>query len=531
MSSKILKNFGITLTKQVDDVFASATANTYVTIGRPVTWASSDTSVETPEETTNYTNQVYRDMIAMKKIIGADIQIIVPREDWVANTVYDEYDDGTDLFTTISTTKIQGTANVNANSVIVVGKNTQFSTNVANSNIIKINGVSREVVNVVNNTFLTVNTKFSTANIVSNLVYKIVDSAPHYSEKFYVRNSKDQIFKCLFNNNGANSNVQPEITVAGQLPEDPYIELADGYRWKYLYSIPASKKLKFMNKDWMPVLTDTTVARTAGAGRVDIVKILDGGDGYISSGTSNAVYNIITLSGDGKDANISANIINGVFVGLDILNGGSGYSYANVVIDDTGTTGANAEFDVVISPQNGHGSDPTYELGASHVMIAVELDGDEGGKIPTISGSEKLDYRQIGLLLNPRLYPANTAFANASVYTTSTRFNLVAPSSGNKYDLDETVYQTLDTFANSTFTGVVVHWDYDTKTLHLNNTRGTANLELPIKGLTSGTETNITTIEDTEVSPFTGRLLYLDNRSPIVRDDQQAELIRLIVKI
>lgn len=531
MSSKILKNFGITITKKIDDIFASATANTYVTIGRPVTWTANDTTIETPQETTNYLNQVYRDMIAIKKIIGADIQTVIPREDWIANTVYDEYDDNTDLFTTITTTQIQGTVNVAANSLIVVGNNTQFSTNVANSGTIKINGVTREVINVVNNTYLTVNTKFSTANIISNSAYVLVDTAPHYSEKFYVRNAKDQVFKCLYNNNGAQSNVQPEITVAGQLPEDPYIELADGYRWKYLYSIPASKKLKFMNKDWMPVLTDTIVARTAGSGRIDIIKILDGGTGYISSGNSNAAFGIVTLNGDGSGANVSANIQQGVFTGLDILNGGSGYTYANVIIDDTGVTGANADFDVIIPPLNGHGSDPLFELGSSHVMISVELDGDEGGKIPTISGSEKLDYRQIGLLLNPRLYPANAAFANASVYTTTTRFNLVAPSSGNKYDLDETVYQSVDTVANATFTGVVVHWDYDTKTLHLNNTRGTANLELPIIGETTGTETNITTVEDTEVSPFTGRLLYLDNRSPIVRDDQQAELIRLIVKI
>ena len=134
------------------------------------------------------------------------------------------------------------------------------------------------------------------------------------------------------------------------------------------------------------------------------------------------------------------------------------------------------------------------------------------------------------MLLNPRLYPTTTAFANDLVYVTTTRLGLVAPSSGNKYALDETVYQG-DVFANATFTGTVVHWDYDTKTLHLNNTRGTVDLNLPIVGRTTGTQTSIITQEDTEVSPFTGRLLYIDNRSPIVRDDQQAEVIRLIVKI
>jgi len=527
MSSKILKNFNATLVDKFDGIFATSTANTYITIGRPVSWAGN--KVQSPEETTNYINQVYRDMIAMKKIIASDLQIVVPREDWVNDTPYDAYSDSVDLFTTLSITPMQGTVNVAANSIVVNGNNTQFSTNTSNGGIIRINGVTREVLNIANNTYLTVNSRFSTSSINSNVAYSVVNNSPHYAQKFYVRNTKDQVFKCLYNNEGANSTIMPEITVAGQLPENPYIEMGDGYKWKYLYTISSNKKLKFMSSEWMPVTTDTLVARTAGAGSIDIIEILNGGDGYISSGNSNSA-SIVSIEGDGTGAIITAKIEDGTFTGLNILDGGEGYSYANVTIQDTGTTGANAEFDVQIAPVNGHGSSPIHELGASHVMIAVELDADEGGKIPTISGDEKLDYRQIGLLLNPRLYPTTTAFANDSVYSTTTRLNLVAPSSGNKYALDETVYQGSN-IVNATFTGTVVHWDYDTKTLHLNNTRGTVDLEKPIVGQSSATQTSIITKEDNEISPFTGRLLYIDNRSPIVRDDQQSEVIRLIIQI
>jgi hypothetical protein len=235
VSSKLLKNFGALVAENFTNIFASATANTYVTIGRPLQWDETDSLIEIPQETTEYTNQVYRDMIAIKKITGSDIQIVVPREDWVANTVYDAYDDEEDLFTTLKISTLPGTVNVAAGSINVRGNGTQFSTNVATNNIIRINGIVREVVNVTNNTFLTVNTQFSAASINTNTIYKITDSAPRYSKKFYVRNSKDQVFKCLFNNKSANSDIQPEITVAGQLPEDPFIELSDGYKWKYLY--------------------------------------------------------------------------------------------------------------------------------------------------------------------------------------------------------------------------------------------------------------------------------------------------------
>jgi hypothetical protein len=529
ISSKLLKNFGALISEKFTDIFSSATSNTYISIGRPLQWEDTDSLIEIPEESTEYINQIYRDMIAVKKVTGSDIQIIIPREDWISDKVYDAYDDEEDLFTTVKITTLPGTVNVAAGAVVVVGRNTQFSTNVAKNDIIRINGVVREVVNISNNTHLTVNTQFNSTAITTNSIFKITDSSPHYAKTFYVRNTKDQVFKCLYNNEGASSTIQPEITVAGQLPEDPYIELSDGYRWKYLYTIPASKKIKFMSKDWMPVLSDSTVTRSAAVGAIDIIKIVNGGTGYISNGNSNSAQ-IIVITGDGTGANVTAKIESGEITDLNILNGGSGYSYANVTINDTGATGANAEFDVVIPPTNGHGSNPIYELGASHVMIAVELDGDEGGKIPTISGSEKLDYRQIGLIINPRLYPSVAAFANDFVYSTTTKLNVTTPPSGNKYDLDETVYQGSD-LENSEFTGTVVHWDVGTKTLHLNNTRGTPDFNNAIIGASTGTKTSIVTKEDTEISPFTGRILYVDNRCTVVRDDQQAENIRLIVKI
>jgi hypothetical protein len=530
MKSKILRNFGIILAEEFSRIFASATGNTYITIGRPIAWGSTDEDVEAPQETTEYMNEVYRDMIAMKKMIGSDIQVVVPREDWVANTAYTQYEDDVDLFTTVKETELSGNVSVNVTTdgTIVVGTSTSFNTDLTINNLIKINDITKEVINIANDTILTVNSAF-TESINANLIYKITDTDPFYANKFYVRNSKDQVFKCLWNNESANSTVEPEISIAGQLPENPFIELGDGYKWKYLYTIPAGKKLKFMNNEWMPVLTDTIVARNAVPGALNIIKIINGGTGYISNGNSNSAF-IITVAGDGAEANITARIQSGTFTGLNILNGGFGYSTANLIINDTGVTGANAEFEIVYPPQNGHGSDPVFELGASHVMISVELDDDEGGKIPTISGDEKLDYRQIGILRNPRLFPTTAAFANDSVYATTTRITVTAPSSGNKYNLDETVYQGIS-LEEATFSGVVVHWDEDSKVLHLNETRGIANLSNNIIGNTTGTETIALLKEDTEVAPYTGRLLYLDNRAKVVRNDQQSELIRLVIEI
>jgi hypothetical protein len=77
-------------------------ANTYVGIGRPIRWGSDDTEtadeIEDVQYTTDTRNQVYRDLMAIKRVAAADTAIVAPRVDWVSGTVYDEYDNTIELF-------------------------------------------------------------------------------------------------------------------------------------------------------------------------------------------------------------------------------------------------------------------------------------------------------------------------------------------------------------------------------------------------------------------------------------------------
>ncbi|BCU94882.1 MAG: hypothetical protein CM15mV6_2570 [uncultured marine virus] len=51
------------------------------------------------------------------------------------------------------------------------------------------------------------------------------------------------------------------------------ITTADGYRWKYLYTIPVGQVLKFFSNEYMPVLEDTAVISDAVGGEIDTVII------------------------------------------------------------------------------------------------------------------------------------------------------------------------------------------------------------------------------------------------------------------
>ena len=69
---------------------------------------------------------------------------------------------------------------------------------------------------------------------------------------FYVRNSFDQVFKCLWNANGAPSTVMPSFT-PGTYGTNGIFQGTDGYKWKYMYTIDTGSKRSFMDASWIPV--------------------------------------------------------------------------------------------------------------------------------------------------------------------------------------------------------------------------------------------------------------------------------------
>lgn len=503
-------------------------ANTYVGIGRPIRWGDAvdpeaANEIEQIVHTTNYYNQVFRDMVAMKKVQPADTALVVPRVDWLSGTKYDEYRDNSELFTHDDKLYV-GNSNTTGN--LVVANSAVYAGNISVGNLVIVGEETREVL-FVNTTHLIVNTSLTT--MTDAPVIRVDNTYPRFANTFYVRNSRDQVFKCLFNAN-TNSTIEPTIDIDGQLPENPYILTADGYKWKYLYTIPYGLKQRFFTKNWMPVVSDPAVVAGSVNGRVDTINIISGGDGYFLDGGESgnaASLGIVSLSGDGTGAQITARIESGVITEINILNGGAGYTTATVVVDDPNQlpTGNAAVFDVVISPPGGHGSNPVKELGCYSVMTAVDLDGTESDTIPVGTDIVPFDYRQITLIRDPLL--ANGVYANGTVYRTTTKLSLTDPGITN-YTNDETVYIGTG-IGTATLTATVVHWEPNTNELFVNNILGNVVVGSTLTGQTSAATATILGIEEPTIDLFTGDLLYIENREKIVRDVDQTEQIRLVL--
>lgn len=505
-------------------------ANTYIGIGRPIRWGDA-VDPETTDEiedvvwTTNYNNQVWRDLVAVKRVEAADLYEVVPRRDWLSGTTYDPYADAVELFSHNEQLNL-GTADATGN--IVIANTATFTGNLTTGNIIQIYTETKEIVGIINSSAVVINSNVSTA-YTGNDIIRLSNTFPQFANNFYVRNSKDQVFKCLFNNNVA-STVEPTIDIDGQLPENPYIETADGYKWKFLYTIPYGLKQKFFTKNWMPVISDAAVVAGAEDGRIDIINIITGGDGYFldngESGNSNSL-SILTVTGDGQGANVTAKVESGVITDINILDGGSGYTTAEIVVSDPDqlATGNAASFEVAISPQGGHGSDPVRELGCFALMTSVDLEGTETDTIPVGDAVDPFDFRQITLLRDPLL--ANGLYANASVYRTTTKLSLTDPGITD-YSNDETVYIGTS-IEDATFTATVVHWEPSTNELYVNNLSGNTVVGSTLSGNTSAAVATILAVEDGSLDLFSGDFLYIENRNKIVRDVDQTEQIRLVL--
>lgn len=336
--------------------------------------------------------------------------------------------------------------------------------------------------------------------------------------EFYIKNRYDQVFKCLWNNNGGPSTIEPYFK-PGNFGTNNVFQDSDGYKWKYLYTIDAGIKKTFMDSYWMPVPvgynTPNPIGSTAGYGNIDVVNVLNGGSGY---DTANAVVNF-TITGDGTGAEGTASISGGIVTDIIVTNSGSNYTYANASI--TSALGSGASFIVPVSPIGGHGFDPVSELGCSRAMISVEFNGSEDGYIPT-----DIDYGQVGIVINPTALSTYPNAANASIYKVTT--DLIVASGFGSYTPDETVYQG-PSLAAATFSATVLSFDVNTNVVRLINTQGTPTTDATLYSTSSGTARTLLTISQPDFVSFSGYLAQIQNRSAIQRSADGIEQFKFVL--
>lgn len=435
------KNIRINSAEQfLESVSEPASTILYLSYGKNTPWPI-DTTPNTTIDCVSHRNEVWKNLIAGKRITGNDITLAIKRVDWSANTKYDQYDD------------------------------------------------------------------------LANTLY-------NDNTNFYVLTDDYNVYKCLSNNNGANSTFKPTYTSFATNSNE-----ADGYVWKYMYTLNTKEIQRFLSTSWMPVKTLTTndgsaqwyIQTSAIDGAIDVIAVSNGGINYTNS--SNIT---ITISGDGSGASAiaSINAISNVVSNVTVTSRGSGYTYATAILTGGGGSGANLR--PIIGPYGGHGKNPVYELGGSNILIDALIKGTENGKLVANN-----DYRQISIIKDPISYGSSNTFSN-SIFNQTLSLSISAGGGGSEYIVDEYVYQGAS-LSTSTFSGRVFNWDSANNILRLTEYTGNPT-STTLNGQTSGSNRFITSVINPDLKNRSGEVIYMDNIQPVTRTVDQTENIKIVIK-
>jgi len=488
-------------------------------LARSNAW-SNEAAPPTPTDTIQNSDfNIWRNMLAAKRVTGSDVRFAIPRYNWTTSTVY---------------------------------------------------------------------TPYSHRN------------ATLYSSTFFVLNSAYNVYKCMENNAGGASSVEPTSTGTS------IFKTADGYHWKYMYNINTSDVLKFVTTDYIPVKTLTSddssiqwdIQQAAVNGAVEFIKLTANGSGYLatngsfasiansttmalashSSGTDD-IYNYssiyisgglgsgqlrriinyigssktitvngafstspnttstyyvgprVSVVGDGSSALAYANVTLPALASagtgntineIIIVNRGTNYSKFEVVINANTSHGSAATANGAIAPIGGHGSDAVKELGGFNVMLSLKIDGDETGTLFTNN-----DFRVVGLTSNPVL-ESNGLEANSTVYDLTTKLTVTSKSAAHSGDEIITggtsgAQGRYVTFANTNAAGT-------SGVVSVTGVTGTFAASETITGNTSSVTATVASINKRDLRNFEGDVLYVENRLPVSRSSDQSEDIKLIVR-
>ena len=343
-------------------------------------------------------------------------------------------------------------------------------------------------------------------NWTSGTTYTAYDdqSTSLLSDTFYVMTEDYNVYKSLFNNGNTASTTKPTGVSTSQFTT------ADGYIWKYMYTVTTANALKFLTTDYIPVQTLASdggedqwdVQAAAVNGSINVIKVTSGGAGY-------ATAPAVTITGDGSGATANATIVANVVTAITVTNAGTGYTRATVAFASGAATAT-----AIISPKGGHGADAVEELGGKYVIINTRLEGSESNTISTAN-----EFRQVGLVRDPYLFGTTTR-ATGSAYRQTYRYTLGGIT--GVFTRDETV-------TSGSNTASVVEWTtpnlFVTRPINFAFANGAT-----ITGGTSGATATITAISTPSLDAYTGDLLYVENRVPISRASDQIEDVKLIIQ-
>ena len=366
------------------------------------------------------------------------------------------------------------------------------------------------------------------------------------TNSYYVLTEDNQVYICLqASKNNAGTPIQSTVKPTGT-SSIPF-KTADGYIWKFLYTMSAANASKFLSANFVPIekVLDSSelgrpltaleaqqdvVQNAAVPGQILGIKVTTAGTGYNSAPT-------ITIVGDGVRASATAQVSGGAITKIELdsstdsgMTMGQGYNFASVTI--SGGNG-DAVARAIIGPKDGIGADPRDDLKSTSLMFNTKPNGIEDSNF--IIGQ---DFRQVGLIRNPKQHTdsavpgAVSDFTNASgkvlnflklQATANVGFldaTITGATSGAQALVDEVVNDTLY-FHQTEETGFKAFVEGEAIT----GGGQSGTLEA------SGVDADADAFTTDDVDKLGGEIVYIENRSPVTRSANSTEDIKVVITL
>ena len=366
--------------------------------------------------------------------------------------------------------------------------------------------------------------------------------------QYYVITESNRVYICL--RQGKNtltgdtntSTVNPDTTGTNTSP----VKTSDGYVWKFLFTQSATRLSAFATSNFIPVekVTETSglsnirqsqkdIQDAASAGQIVGYRVTSNGTGYTSAPT-------ITVSGNGSNARAVATVVGGSVIAVNVDDSaggfpfGAGYDHASVTSSGGGGSG------LVVKPiisKGGIGADPRDDLKSTSIMFNSKLVGEAGsGDFLVGTGA---DFRQVGILKNPKLPASRTSADSDFTATTGSALRILTVGSGANLTaiaVDNVISQGPDgTPKARAFVDKNTGTSTDATILYHQN-ENTGFVPFTVEGdplLDSAAPDNNGTIvsdSDGEVDPFSGDLLYVESRAAVERTTAGTEDIKITIQ-
>ena len=497
--------------------FSDSATNMYVFIGTPCAWPD-DNTPPLPVDSVGILSDCYHDMMALKKVASTDVSLAVPLNTWTTGNVYTQYTDKADLFNPPLGTPPFYVITTNMNVYKCMFNNGGVASTVAPTGTALLPFTTNDGYTW---KFMFTVSSSDAVNFMTNLWMPV---------------------KTLTSDDGSNQWTVQQAATPGAIDR---VDIITG-------------GTQYSSSPYVTITGD-------GVGATAIVDPSTG----LSNG--NVIKITVTAGGSGYTwANVA--------ITSDSGNGGIGANGATAV--------------AVLSPLTGHGADPVAELGGRYVIISTKLIYDENGAFTVGNDFRRIGIVANPLLFGTTTPATALDYCQAWSFTFSSVtggaftpdeqvVGLTSGATGYVMDFDSTsnilrLVTTAGTFlageqiqnAATTVTGTLqtiagtvqnattntiqfasgssTDGAYTNQTVQITAGPGSGQTRL-ITGYTGSTRTAtintawsvtptssssfvVADIVTPAIQPFSGSILYVENRRPISRSIDQSEGLKTIME-